>query len=81
MGSCSIQINEAKLEIIRAVQKNAFPNELKKEGHMWLKGSFKIQSLRPYFDKEGRVIRLRRRNQLSKGEAVDLIVVNISNGC
>ena len=77
----AIQINEAKSEIARAVQKKVFPNKLKKEGHMWLQESSKIQGLCPYYRKEGRVIRLCRRNQLPKGEAVDLIVVNISTGC
>ncbi len=77
----AIQINEAKLEIIRAVQKKAFPNELKKEEHMWLQESSKIQGLCSCYDKEGRVIRLRPRNQLPKWEAVDLILVNISTGC
>ena len=48
---------------------------------MWLQESSKILGLCPYYGKEGRVIRLCRRNQLPKGEAVDLIVVNMSTGC
>jgi len=77
----AIKINEVKSEIARAVQKKGFPNKLKKEGHVWLQESSKIQGLCPYYGKEGRVIRLRPRNQLPKWEAVDLILVNISTGC
>jgi len=71
------EINEAKLEIIRAVQKEAFPNEFKilKEGNLRLQESSKLQGLRPYYDEVDRVIRLRRRTRLSKEEAVDLIVL------
>ena len=71
------EIIGAKMEIVRAVQKEAFPNEFRilKAGNLRLQESSKLQGLRPYYDEVDRVIRLRRRTRLSEEEAVDLIVL------
>jgi len=71
------EIIGAKMEIVRAVQKEAFPNEFRilKDGNLRLQESSKLQGLRPYYDEMDRVIQLRRRTRLSEEEAVDLIVL------
>jgi len=73
----AIEIKAAKMEIIRAVQKECSPFEFNilQEKEKRLPERSRLHGLRPYFDPVDRIIRLHRRTEFSEEEADNLILL------